>query len=87
MEFIPQGKLDYHDRGSLHPYDIEKLLNEFLEDSYIAGYTEVIVVTGKGAVVRPLVDRLLKKHKLVRKYESAGYYNGQTGAFEVHLQD
>lgn len=71
----------------LYPYDIEKILNEFLEDSYVAGYKRVIVVTGKGRVVKPIVERLLKEIRLVANYKIAGYFNGQEGAFEVELID
>ncbi len=85
--FISEAELDYHNFGILLPYDVEKILNEFLEDSSIAGYKQVLVITGKGNVVRPLINKLLSRHKLVEKFKQAGYFNGQTGAFEVTLID
>jgi len=85
FEFIPQAKLDYHEFGILNAYDIEKHLNEFIEDSYISKFTEILIITGKGFVVRPLVNKLLSKNKYVLNFKSAGYFNGQGGAFEVKL--
>lgn len=86
-DFIADDTLDFHEYDMLYPYDIEKILNEFLEDSYVAGYKRVIVVTGKGRVVKPIVERLLKEIRLVANYKIAGYFNGQEGAFEVELID
>ncbi|MBN1618472.1 Smr/MutS family protein [Candidatus Dojkabacteria bacterium] len=85
--FVADAKLDYHDRGSMTPYEIETILNEFLENSYSAGYHNVLIITGKGQIVRPLIKSLLPKHKLVSRFKFAGYFNGQTGAFEVWLRD
>lgn len=85
--FFPQAEFDFHELGPLTHFDIEKYLNTFLEDSYNEGHTRVLVITGKGLVVRPLVQKLLKNHALVEKYTTAGYHNGQSGAFEVWLVD
>jgi len=94
-EFIAEGELDFHNThlpksygghgGVLLPYDIEKLLNEFLEDCHVAGYENVLVIVGKGKVVKPLVQKLLKQHKFVKTFKQAGYFNGQDGAYEVAL--
>lgn len=86
MEFFADAELDYHVFGPMLPYDIEKILNEFIEDSVISSHKNLLVITGKGAVVRPLVQRLLKQHKQVESFKSAGYFNGQRGAFEVVLK-
>jgi len=87
FEFIPQDQIDFHELGILTSFDIEKYLNEFLEDSYISKLERVLVITGKGSVVRPKVMALLKSSKFVSKYKSAGYFNGQGGAFEVELSN
>lgn len=84
--FVPQDTLDYHDRGVLLPYDIEQLLNDFLEDGILSAFKYVLVIVGKGKVVKPLVNKLLKTHKYVESYKQAGYFNGQEGAFEVILK-
>lgn len=85
--FLAQSEFDFHDFEILNAYDIEKLLSDYLEDCYALGYKQVLVITGKGKVVRPAVNRLLKQHKLVLKHNLAGYFNGQDGAFEVQLID
>jgi DNA-nicking Smr family endonuclease len=88
VRFVPQRELDFHDYPkSLLPYDIEKILNEFLEDSYVSGLKYVLVITGKGQVVRPLVHKYLKENKYVESFKLAGYFNGQSGAVEVTLKN
>jgi DNA-nicking Smr family endonuclease len=83
--FMADATLDYHDRGVLLPYDIEKLLSEFLEDSYNLGHKQVLIITGKGLVVRPLVEKLLARNKYVTEFTQASFSNGHKGAFEVNL--
>ena len=83
--FISQDELDYHGLGPLTPFDIEERLDKFLEDSFVSGLNYVTIITGKGAKVRPLVERLLGRNKYVKKYRTGGYFNGQDGAFEVEL--
>lgn len=83
--FIPDAILDFHDKGVLNAYEVEKFLNEFIEDSIIAEYKNIIIVTGKGQFVRPLVRKLLKVNKSIKKFNRAGYFNGQDGAFEVEI--
>ena len=61
------------------------MLNIFLEDCYLEKLENVIVIVGKGYVVRPFVQKLLGSHKLVKEFKQASYYNGQSGAFEVKL--
>lgn len=85
--FIAEDQLDFHVWDRLDKFQIEKILFEFLEDSYVREYEQILVITGNGKVVKPLVDKLLDNHELVRKYNRAGYYNGQGGAFEVHLKN
>jgi DNA-nicking Smr family endonuclease len=84
--FFSQDEFDFHDLGPLTHYDIELHLNRFLEDSYFKMIRYVTIVTGKGQVVRPLVERLLKQNKYVEKFKRAGYFNGQDGAFEITLK-
>jgi DNA-nicking Smr family endonuclease len=84
--FYSQDEFDYHDLGPMTPFDIEENFNRFIEDSYFKMLRYVTIVTGKGQVVRPLVQRLLKTNKYVEKFKNAGYFNGQDGAFEVTLK-
>ncbi|MEP7104185.1 MAG: Smr/MutS family protein [Candidatus Dojkabacteria bacterium] len=83
--FVSQAELDFHILDHFDSFEIEKMLNEFLEECYIKKFDQVIVIVGKGAVVKPYVTRLLKQHKLVSEFKQASYYNGQSGAFEVNL--
>lgn len=83
--FIAQNELDFHFYSSLNPAEIEKILYEFIEDSKIYGFSDLLVITGKGQVVKPIVRRLLNKHPEVKNFREAGYFNGQEGAFEVEL--
>lgn len=90
FKFFAQAELDFHNLGVLTSYDIEKHLSEFLEDCFIAKMKEVLVITGKGNVVRPAVLKLLsglsKKNQWVESFKTAGYFNGQSGAIEVTLK-
>lgn len=84
--FVAEAELDFHHFGQLTDFDIEKILFEFLEDSYVSSKSNLLVITGKGPVVRPLVQKLLKQNKFVKNFNVAGYFNGQDGAFEVELR-
>jgi len=85
-DFIPQATFDYHNLGVLNSYEIERYLLEFFQDCTFLGYKRVLVITGKGQVIRPLVNKLLKQSDYVFEYKVAGYFNGQEGAFEVTLK-
>lgn len=84
-DFFPEATFDYHTFGVLSPYEIEKYFEDFLLDCEIMGCKRVLIITGKGQVVKPIVNRLLKHSKKVESYKTAGYFNGQEGAFEVIL--
>lgn len=84
-QFVPDDELDFHIFGVINHFDVEKILNEFLEDSEIADNKNLLIIVGKGNVVRPQVRKLLSRHKSVEKFKQAGYFNGQDGAFEVIL--
>ncbi len=84
--FIPDSQIDFHEFGMLTKFEIEDLLTKFIEDSYYAECKNVLVITGKGEVIRPLVKFLLQKNKYVESFKTAGYFNGQESAFEVVLK-
>lgn len=86
LEFIAETKLDYHEYGIINHYEIEKTLSEFIEDCYINKHKKVLVITGNGSVIKPLVQKLLKQIKFIESFKQAGYFNGQKGAFEVVLK-
>lgn len=85
MKKFYDAELDYHEYGILDHFEIEKVFNEFIEDSFNAKHTNLLIITGKGATVRPLVLRFLKNNKYVKSFQFADYYNGQSGAIEVEL--
>jgi DNA-nicking Smr family endonuclease len=85
-KFISDSELDFHDFGILTEYEIEVILNNYIEDSYFLNLKYLLIITGKGKVVRPLVNKLLKTNKYVESHKRAGYFNGQEGAIEVTLK-
>ncbi len=92
LKFTYESKLDFHafDLKGITEYEIEMKLLHFLEDAFNRGDKNVLVVTGKGNVVRPTILKLLKSSSqiksLVEGYRLAGYFNGQSGALEIVLK-
>jgi len=63
-------------------------VDEFLHDSFQAGYHRVRVVHGKGTGVLKLeVSRFLAGHPLVLQSRTADVYHGGGGATDVDLAD
>ena len=85
-EFIPENQLDLHKFGEIHPGEAEIQIERFINQSYAEGFNKVLVITGKGLVLRPLAKKVLKKHSKVKSFQPAGFSNGQDGAFEVVLR-
>ncbi len=83
--FRPQSELDYHDYGILTNEDIMRIYNEYISDCIKANYKKVRIITGKGKVVRPKVNKLLSRDKRVEKSEYSGYFSGGSGSFDVIL--
>ncbi|MEO6728596.1 MAG: Smr/MutS family protein [Candidatus Dojkabacteria bacterium] len=86
VPFTSEAELDFHILDKFDPYDVESMLNTFLEDCYLSKLENVIIIVGKGFVVRPFVQKILKSHKLVNEFKQASYFNGQSGAFEVKIK-
>lgn len=86
VQFISQAELDFHIVDHFDEFEIEKMLNEFLEDCHIQRLQNVIIIVGKGFVIRPYVKKLLGQNKFVEEFKQASYFNGQSGAFEVNLK-
>ncbi len=91
MFFKPEAQLDFHPLGLLTVEEIKFYLDNFLEEQKALGHVKLLIITGNGRVVRPVVAKLLersvKRKKLVKEFRTAGYFNGQEGAFEVVLTD
>jgi DNA mismatch repair protein MutS2 len=62
------------------------LVQEYVDQAYRAGLTEVRIVHGKGTgVLRQAVMRELKRHPLVKSFRSGDRFEGSTGATVVTL--
>lgn len=85
-EFIPEMTFDYHGFGSLTAHEIEYELRKFIEEAKLNKYRNLLIITGKGEKVKPQVQKLLRQNKFVASFKLAGYFNGQSGAFEVVLK-
>ncbi len=91
--FLPEAILDYHKQGPLTEYDITRQFEEFIEESYIQGKTQLLIITGKGInskngpVIKPLVMRLLQQCRDIESFNMANENNGGEGAFEATLSE
>ena len=83
------GKPDPSTELDLHAMTVDEaipLVQEYLNDAFIAGLKEVRVVHGKGTgVLRQAVMRELKRHPLVKSFRSGGRFEGSTGATVVEF--
>lgn len=84
---IYEDKIDFHEYGLLEKNQIQFFTDKFIQDSYSQGLKKILIITGKGAIVRPCVENTLRNHKLIKKYSRALEENGGSGAFEVWLKD
>jgi dsDNA-specific endonuclease/ATPase MutS2 len=63
-------------------------LDRFLHDRFVAGFTRVSVIHGKGAgTLREEVRRRLKKHPLVKSFQPGGRAGGGEGVTVVDFTD
>lgn len=85
-DFHPQATFDYHEKGILNTHSVELLYEKFIQESIEENYKRILIITGKGDLVRPKVRLLLSRDKRVEKFSKAGYFQGQDGAFEVYLR-
>lgn len=83
--FQPEVTLDYHPLGILDTFQIEYTLEKFIEDSYFAGKRKLLIITGKGSVIRPVVKKHIRTLSHIKSWTQAGYFNGGSGALEVEL--
>lgn len=86
MDDVIDDQIDFHDLGILSRDEIRHFTLDFLERSKASKFEKVRIITGKGSVVRPEVQKVLKNSKLVKKFKFAGYFSGQDGAIEVELK-
>ena len=73
----------------LHAMTVDEavpLVQEYLNDAFMAGLKEVRVVHGKGTgILRQAVMRELRKHPLVKSFRGGGRFEGSTGATVVEF--
>ena len=63
-------------------------LDIFLHDTYVAGYSQVRIIHGKGTgTLRETVRRELKKHPLVKSFRGGDYDGGGEGVTVVEFSD
>ena len=83
------GRPDISPELDLHAMTVDEaipLVQEYLNDAFMAGMKEVRIVHGKGTgVLRQAVMRELKKHPLVKSFRSGGRFEGSTGATVVEF--
>jgi DNA mismatch repair protein MutS2 len=83
------GKPDINPELDLHAMTVDEaipLVQEYLNDAFMAGLKEVRVVHGKGTgILRQAVMRELKKHPLVKSFRGGGRFEGSTGATVVEF--
>ncbi len=79
------------DALDLHPFqprDIPKVVRDYVEAAWEAGYREVRLIHGRGiGVQRERVRSVLAKHKLVLEFHDAPPEAGGWGATIAHLRD
>jgi DNA mismatch repair protein MutS2 len=62
-------------------------VDKYIDDALLAGYSEVVVVHGRGeGILRSGLRRMLTRHKLVKKVRQAGPDEGGDGATVVTLK-
>lgn len=88
----PQEEFDFHNRGILTPYDVEKLADEFLDECRDRGLTKVLFITGKGLhskngmpVIKPLLKKYLSGKPFVKRVYEGRRDRGGSGTLEVIL--
>ena len=64
-------------------------LGKSLNDAYVAGFSQVRIVHGKGGTgaIRQLVYQVLKKHPLVKSFRPGDYGEGGTGVTVALLSE
>lgn len=88
---LPQEILDLHNLGNIIKEQVEIEVENFLKYKRLEGLSKVLIITGKGLnsprgpVLRPYIEKVLKRSKDVSAFHSASAERGGSGAFEVYL--
>ena len=89
----PQAEFDFHDRGLLTPGDMQRLIDEFMEECIDRGLYKVLIITGKGLhsrkgmpVIKPFVKKYLQDKPYVARVYEGRADRGGSGTLEVILE-
>lgn len=78
-----------HPELDLHALTVDEampLLEQYLNNAFMAGCTTVRIIHGKGTgKLRQAVNKELRKHPLVKSFRLGSYGEGQTGATIAEL--
>ncbi len=88
----PKAELDFHDFGPMKEAEIVNKVREFIGKCAAGQIDRILILTGKGShskdgrsVVKPLVERTLRKCEEVDFFADARRDRGGEGAIEVKL--
>lgn len=81
----PQRELELH---GLYVDEALYRLDQFLNDAFVAGFSEVRIIHGKGTgALRQAVRDALRNHPLVKAFRSGLYGEGESGVTVVQLTE
>ena len=84
VEIPIEPEIDLH---TFHPKEVRELLEEYLYQCHLRGFTEVRIVHGKGQqVLRKIVNSVLDKNAYVMNYKPAPPESGGHGATIAYLK-
>jgi len=88
----PQAEFDFHNRGKLTPYAVQRLTDEFLEECRDRKLTKILFITGKGLhskhgmpIIKPFLNKYLKSLDYVVRVYEGRFDRGGEGTLEVIL--
>lgn len=88
----PKAELDFHDFGPMKETEIVNKVRDFISECAAKQVDRLLIITGKGShskdgrsVVKPLVERTLRKCEEVAFFADARRDRGGEGAIEVKL--
>lgn len=84
-----RGQVPIEARCDLHGYnrvDAQAMLHDYLDDCVAEGDSCVLLIHGKGEVLKDMVSEELQYHPMVLAYASAIPKHGGTGAIYIMLK-
>lgn len=88
----PQAEFDFHGRGILRMNEVQKMVDEFLDECRSRKLTKVLFITGKGlhsqkgmSVIKPFLRKYLDSLSFVDRVYEGRFDRGGAGTLEVIL--